>query len=995
MKNLLGYVLNQAQCFSRHHLKYIQSLQRSFRSLQEKIKAGGLTEAVPFHWLPEDGRGPMDRVLELEENKTQKLELLGCYYSWHLLLLNASLVTLLQENLVEGTWENRWRIYREFMLIARYRFSHLVASYLNALTSFYSRGMELPESIFCNVGALADQDDIDIVLIHCDGREESINNLQRVTARVSGEMLRRVSPLHFYLPEYTRSHKYSATVEEYQDLLESEIRNFVIISQIIGAVPMFGSSRLFGLFQEKIVSRYFHTERDTSHHEGYLRGVLGEAQSLLEYKARGGVLIPKNEGYRLIKLLLTAQKTVFGIDKTHNWAILEDLENLDMEHLEEYKGFEKNLSFLEVFRFLYHLIVVQEEIIRPSDGNIRAGLDSIAGLMGYKPSHKGDTPVELLLKEYRVHTNETRQVAQRMIKNIKSHLRKVSVFWTLSREILSVQDMNVAEEALNKMNLAKSFKGITFWDDLIDLLTDDHYTLKRFVHDLYLQKLSKRRNLIKRYTLSLSYDFNLLLRLILLLQPHKNEPEFLAVLKGFNHAIFLLLEKNPRILDSVVKGFETDPVIMFQFSKELDPMALQRIERFLKEVNPPPRIKRIMESLRIFYLLNNCTSRFFYRFLRRIIEGYPEVLGVLDDYDELQHRGDLIAQQIELLGDFPGKKAWLQDFYCLHYLRVALMLLNNCDVRIIQEEHLKFSDHYLKKLYEICRDETYAELWKEKIRHCPYLAFSFLASGGNGRGDAFDKDYDLIVLIDSKQIESRPILEKVISRMNQELTKLGIPPHHRIASNFNRYTVTVEELESYFANSKVDDYIDRSEVLGTRYIFGDEPLFVLFENRIIKGIIFSPEAKKKYIFDMIGEIEGGWSDFLPEETGEINIKEHPGGLKDIHNTLLLTKALYELGTCDQREIIREVKNKQGELSPFLGELGEALDVLKIFRDLYRIMVAGDDRAQFQHAGEIGSLMNIHFGGENIPIRELVNGSLMRNHKAIKGLLSFIKNSFFN
>lgn len=995
VKSLLEYVLDQANSFSRHHLKYIQSIDRNFCTLQEKVKAIGLMPEVPFHWLPEDCTEAMGKVLQLDDDKVQKLELLGSYYSWHLLLLNSSLVTLLQENLVEGSWENRWRIYREFMLIARYRFSHLIASYLNALTRFYARDLELPELIFCNVGALADQDDIDIALIHRDGQEEAINNLQIVTARVSAEMLRRASPLHFYLPEYTRSHKYSATVEEYQDLLESEIRNFVIISQIIGAVPMFGSSRLFDLFEKKIVSRYFQSETDNSHHEGYLRGVLGEAQSLLAYKARGGVLIPKNEGYRLIKLLLTAQKTVFGIEKTHNWAILEELENLDVEHLEEYKHFEKNLSFLEVFRFLYHLIVVQEEIIRPFDGDITAGLESVANIMGYRPTSKGDTSVELLLEEYRVHTHGTRQVAQRIIKDIKRHLRKISVFWTMSREILGGQDMNVAEEALNKMNLVKSFRGITFWDDLIDLLSDDYHTLKRFVHDLYILKISKRRNLIKRYALSLSYDFNLLLRLVLLLQQHKSEPEFLSVLKGFNHAIFLLLEKNPRILEAVAKAFEADPATLFQFSKELEPLALQRINRFLKEVNPPIRIKRILENLRLFYLLNQCTSRFFFRFLRRIIEGYPEVLEVLDDYDQLRHRGDLIAQQIELLGDYSGKKEWLQDFYCVHYLRLALMILNKGDSLTIQEEHRKFSDNYLKKLYEICRDETYSELWKEKMKQCPYFAFAFLASGGNGRGDAFDKDYDLIVLIDATQVESRPILEKIISRMNNELTRLGIPPHHRIASNFNRYTLTVEELENYFKNCHPDDYIDRSEVLGTRFIFGDEVLLEVFQKRIIKGIILSPEDKKKYISDMIGEIEGGWQDFCSESSGDINIKEDPGGLKDVNNSLLLFKTLYEFETCNQREIMEQIKNRETQLVPFLGQLGETVDFLKIFRDLYRIMVAGDDRIEFRYIEEISNLMGLNPGRPQVQIRTLLHGHLTRNKKAIKGLLSFIKNSFFN
>ncbi|MBI4596760.1 MAG: hypothetical protein HY730_10380 [Candidatus Tectomicrobia bacterium] len=995
MDNLLNYVLEQAKSFSNHHLKYVHAINKTFRALQERVQAAGLSQTVPFHWLPEDCSSQMEAILQIEDNKAQKLELLGCYYSWHLLLQNSYLVTLLQDNLVEGTMENRWRIYREFVILARYRFSHLVASYLKVLTNFFAKEMELPELMFCNVGALADQDDIDIAVIHRDGEKESIDNLQIVISRVSAEMLRRASPLHFYLPEYTRSHRYSATVEEYQDLLESEIRNFVIVSQIIGAVPMFGSQGLFNYFQEKIASRYFYTEKDNSHHEVYLRGVMGEAQSLLEYKARGGVLIPKNEGYRLIKLLLTAQKTVFGIDKAHNWEILEDLEQLDTENLEEYKHFEKNLSFLEIFRFLYHLMVVQEEVIHPADGIIKAGLDSVANLMGYRASSRGDTPVELLLDDYRVHTNETRQVAQRILSDLKGHLRKISVFWNMSRELLAGQNMNVAEEVLSKMNTVRSFRGLTFWDDLVDLLAGDYQALNRYVHDLYDLSILKRRNLIKRYVISLSYDFNLLIRLILLLQQHKEYTEFQAVLKGFNHAIFLLLENRPPILDSVAKAFEADPVPLFKFSKELEPLGLERINRFLKILNPPVRVKKIMQSLRLFYLLNHCTSRFFFRFLMRIVEGYPEVLKVLNDYDELQHRGELIAQQIELIGDFPGKKAWLQDFYCLNYLRIALMLLNRINHKQIQEEYQRFSDHYLHMLFEICRDEIFLEFWKEKNRYCPYFSFSFLATGGNARGDPFDKDFDLIVLIESSATESKHLLEKIVSRMNQELTKLGIPPHHRIAGNFNCYTLTIEDIENYFLNHNLYDYIDRSEVLGTRFIFGDENLLKVFQNRIIRNILSSDEGKKKYVLDMIEEIESGWRDFEPKPDGEINLKEHPGGLKDIHNSLLLMKIIHGLETCNQKEIMEEIKRINGTLETHLTELEGTLEFLKVFRDLYRIMVAGDDLIDFHYAGEVIDLLELDSEKDDRSIAEILSGSLFKSQQAIKGLLSFVKESFFN
>jgi len=126
------------------------------------------------------------------------------------------------------------------------------------------------------------------------------------------------------------------------------------------------------------------------------------------------------------------------------------------------------------------------------------------------------------------------------------------------------------------------------------------------------------------------------------------------------------------------------------------------------------------------------------------------------------------------------------------------------------------------------------------------------------------------------------------------------------------------------------------------------------EERIIIPYIF--ERKEEYIAQMIEEIESRHRENLRGETQASNLKEVPGGLRDIEMVLLLLKAKYGKREPISRRLLRSLKEERRELTAPLEVLEEGLDFLKKLRDLYRLTVAADDLVEIQHLQQAATIM---------------------------------------
>ena len=166
---------------------------------------------------------------------------------------------------------------------------------------------------------------------------------------------------------------FSASIPEFTKLLRSEIQDFIIITEMLGARHIVGSKTLFREFTSQVTDRYYYDPGgDNRYHEGYLRGMMGEIRGLLLRRLPGDSVHPKRDALRIIKGLLSAQKTVFGIKEVNAWRIIEELMIRDPDNRQVYTDLEDALSFIEVFRFLYQLLEVQEEEILLKEAGSRA-----------------------------------------------------------------------------------------------------------------------------------------------------------------------------------------------------------------------------------------------------------------------------------------------------------------------------------------------------------------------------------------------------------------------------------------------------------------------------------------------------------------------------------------------------------------------------------------------------------------------------------------------
>ncbi|NIP41280.1 MAG: hypothetical protein GWN61_01075, partial [candidate division Zixibacteria bacterium] len=86
---------------------------------------------------------------------------------------------------------------------------------------------------------------------------------------------------------------------------------------------------------------------------------------------------------RIIKNIICAQKTVYDIDKVNAWQIFDDLREKNPKRHQAYDNLERSLTFFEVFRYLYQLLVTQDEEIELDAATLK-NIRVVARTMGYR-----------------------------------------------------------------------------------------------------------------------------------------------------------------------------------------------------------------------------------------------------------------------------------------------------------------------------------------------------------------------------------------------------------------------------------------------------------------------------------------------------------------------------------------------------------------------------------------------------------------------------------
>jgi signal-transduction protein with cAMP-binding, CBS, and nucleotidyltransferase domain len=930
-----------------HHRKYLHHIATHKDLLIDRLEEMGKIEEVHFWTAAPDLEAEMDTVSEMGRSREEKTAFLGTYCALQLLHMNLRAVDLLRLGMSASS-ERRFKLYRELMLRMGKNLRRLTRFYMvRLLDLFLPDEEERPEFVICGVGTRADQDDLDLGIVD-DGTELRCN-LNWAIGRLQREMLRWSIPLHLHLSEHVGDKSYSASIDEYVEQIEEGMQNFIVTTELLGARPILGSNNLFNRFTREVTDRYYYQPGgDNRFHEGYLRGMLGEVLSLLLWRLKRDSVDPKGDALRIIKGIITAQRTVVGIKEVNAWDVIYQLRSRDPRRQKEYQALEGALSFVETFRFLYQLLEIQEEEIQLKEAGSRAQLEAVAELMGYQDVG-AIRAYDHLLIHYHDQVQAARTAAQVLLNDIQKHLEKASVFSGLlrNRSLDPASSGNLATEFVKEL---RPFRGTKFWDDVLAPM-ENSTLLRQFVEDFNSLPARGREIWIQRYAKWGELTSLPLLRFLVILWENRKKAESLSLFHDLSAAFIDRIGKCPDVVQRLTTVFHHYPLLINTFLLGLKDEHKKSFGKIFLEETWSEEVERLRERLLHFCRLHCCSSHYFMRFFQRIVNRYTQYIKHFTQTDHLKVISKGIFAHIESLQNIAQKKEELGSYYDLEFFRVGLECTAGAPSEQTNFEFTEFSDNYLQTLFEVCKQEIDRRLGR-KVHTWDLLAI--YSAGGHGRKLAFDDDYDLVIFLNSDDEEIRKYCGRIITRMNREIVRRGTMPHYRFAEHFGEYVTTFRNLRDLFAEPDETTFIDMSQLMGARKIVGSKKFERDLQEEIIKPFIF--DRKEEYISQLAEEIR---SRHLAVDKGvisQLDVKETKGGLRDIELLLLILMARYEIRHPVSADLLEVLCERMPERQETLTQLFDTFTYLKRRRDIYRLTVAAEDEIIPDEAGYLAYVL---------------------------------------
>ena len=949
MRNPLHILEQDVQVLANHNRRYVHAVRRNLDAVVSKLE--GHRQAGLVHlWQPAaDFDAEMDVVLGVGGDRREKLSFLGCYYCLQFLRMSLGCLDSLKLNLASPM--DRSSVERQFMLKTGATFRTLSGVYMEKLLGVFLEGKEVPTYAIVGVGTKADLEDIDVGVIDDGGAGRE--NLNEAIAQMNSEMLRYATSMHFHISEHVGERGYSAAIPEYRKMLDKAVHDFVIISEMLGGALITGDEALFHEFQTSIVSRYFFRPgEDQKWHEGYLRGMLGEIRSLLGRPLASERIYPKDDGLRTIKGLFAVLKTIYQVGEVNAWRISDALKRKIPEKAAVIDNLEKSLSFLEVFRFIYQLVVAQDEEIYVDDDIMRGNLDDVARILGYRQVgtiHPGTH----LLVDYYEHIESVRKNASSLMPLCTSHLKRTTVFADMFSPSYGG---NVARDfALG----SAFFKGTVFWSDLIQMIEqDDNRLLRRYISDLNDLPGPARRAIVEALADCVDHALGTVLAVIAILSRNRDCEGCNELFAELSAAFRKKLKGAPYAGLRLVELFFRRPKLVNRYLLSQDDAATRELSELMDTDIWDPEVVAWRDRLGNLLDAHMGSSRYFLRFLERAGEQYPASLINLDNQSALRDitRGVLAAVDSE--PDYTSRVKKLGDYYDLEFLRIGLGTLSGEPASRTDAQFTAVADTYIENLFDNCKREVDRN---ERFRVATHDLLAIYATGGLGREQAYDDDFDLMILLNTNHEDVRAYAGRIIAKMNAEIIKRGTLPHYRFADHFGHYVTTLTELQKFLDTERPDAFVDRSQVLEARMIVGTKRFSEAYWRRIVRERLFT--KRLDYVTSMRGELESRHSDALASGLGSTDVKDGIGGLRDILMLLLMYKTAFKIRHPVNTGLLPIIARRDSAHAPEMAYLSTTLEFLKDLRNAYRLSVGAEDTLRPEYFGIVASAMKVEYWEE--------------------------------
>ena len=967
-----------------HHQKYIHTILQHKDTLVAALESSGKIMQVHL-WRSSFSPGnEMQIIARLSSDETTKVQHLSCYYALQFLHMNFRNLDILELDIASGG--SLPDDYYNFMMQVGKDFRYLTTAYLENLIDVYIGPSERPEFFICSVGTRADQDDIDIGVVTADG--SNTDSLNQAFLKITQNMLVFATPLHMYLSEHIGKKIYTTTFSEYKHLLNRQIQDVVIISELLNAKFILGNNDLFSRFQNEVISKYFyHKDRDIRFHEGFLRGILGEARALLIKPLGADAISPKEDVLRILKFILYAKKSILNIDEVNAWDIMNTLIRKEPRLSTHYQLLFKATSFLETFKFLLQMFVIQEDTFRLDeiDG---AQLSVIADRMGYQSIGTVGAWDQLIIDYYR-YVKEARKISDLLIDSISVHLSKISRFVGLmSGRRTELTENYTGSLPVDFVHEARFFKGTKYWDDLLTILAEDKNILEAFVSGFEKLPEPQQEKVIKRYVEWAYFSPLTMLRFITIFTKNQWNDPGTTIAEKVNLTFLKYIGDLPYIAERFCLIYSYYPQYIHEYLQFFPEAHYEYLDHVLTKTIHDDRLKPFHDQLKDLSKIHQWSSQYFHRFLYRVIYTHPEYLKSLTNRNQLYKISSGLLAMVDRSPNIKQKKKFLADYYDLEFLRVGIGTMHGIELSVTNQEYSDFCDHYMKKLFDICTKEIDRD---SKAEIPGSDTFAILFAGGRARGKAYDDDYDLIALVDTDDETVIKHATRVMAKMNREILKRGVLPHYRLGEILNGYVSPISKITTYLQSDGHEAFIDLSQLLGARMIIGSEVMRSVLYEKILYPFIFS--NKSDYIRRMIDEVRNRQETAKNSEHTDWNVKETRGGLRDIEAVALMLKAYLGTEIPIMMDFFKDVRHFLPELDGHIDVITQSIYQLLTFRDLYWITVASEDSFHPDYLYRLARVFR-QYGhpewGETAPIIEALSQSLEASAKSCDAIISFLQ-----
>ena len=981
----LEIIERRVATLANHHHKYLVTIRRFIDSLTETLETSGKLMHAHLWRSSSDPADEMRIIAGLTDDPELNVHHVSCYYALQFLHMNFRHQDILALGI--SSRQTLIDVYQQFMMQIGADFRTLTRAYLDTLIDIHLPGADREAFFICSVGTRADQDDIDVGIITSEHIDDTALNL--ALKNVTQNMLVYATPLHLYLSEHVGRQIYTTTIPEYHTLLTEQIQDVVIISELLGARLILGSEDLFSRFQDEISTRYFyHPDRDIRYHEGFLRGILGEARALLVTPLDTETISPKEDALRIIKSVLSARKAIHGLPEVNAWDIINALIEKEPHLQSEYELLFKALTFIELFKFQLQFYIVQEDSFRTAEIDTHQ-LALLASKMGYEPIGTVGAWDQLIIDYYR-YVKEARRVSDHLLSDVMGHLREVSLFMRMFRTVAPVdpQSRYTGNLAVDFIRSARFFLGTRYWDDILDLLANDTALLDAFIAGFTKLGQWEQEDVIAEYMEWAQHSPITIMRLITIISQRLENELGETVADRMSRAFLIEIEGLPYMTERLCKIFNRYPGYLHAFLQYLPTQHFSTLYRILSKPVVDDRYDSFRLRLRELCRIHEWSSKYFHRFFSRVIAHHPEYLDSLSSPHQLN---EIATGQMALVDVHPtatGKKEALGDYYDLEFVRIGIGTMHGTDLRVTNREFTAFCDAYITKLFDVCTEEVESE----RSGSAPDTdSFAFTVAGGHAREQAYDDDWDLIAIVDTDDEDVIAHATRIVTRMNREILRRGLLPHYRLGEILGGFVTPLNRLEEYLDSGVEETFIDLSQLLGARLLVGSGVMRAQLNRRILDRFVFDRRAE--YITRMIGEIRNRQDVVEDCRTETCNLKETIGGLRDIEAVALMLKAWLGIHAPISQDFFHEIHPQVPDVADDLDTLNRSRYYLRTVRDLYRLTVAAEDNINPDYLDRVAAI----FQESNRPewsnpqlIMAQLRTTLLHSSEAIERVIGYLE-----